>query len=192
LYSALFRPFVHGGEVEIRYRCHGRRYAAFIRMSDIGSDLFTVKELAADGVYRLDPGFVPDLVVDSGGNIGLFSLQARAAYPSARIVICEPVPRSIAQIRKHLQRNGVQAEILPVCLGCNRRHIPFYIREAIGSSFDPDIGEWIGLRHVSSAAASFTLFLMALQLVVPWFFAFLTNSYQVIGELHRGAVWQNV
>ncbi|MFZ0271363.1 MAG: hypothetical protein WB524_14535 [Acidobacteriaceae bacterium] len=53
------------------------------------------------------------------------------------------------------------------------------------------VGEWIGLRHVSSAAASLTLFLMALQLVVSWFFAFLTNSYLVTGELHRGTVWQN-
>lgn len=137
-YSAMFRPFIHDGEVEIRYRCHGRHYAAFIRMSDIGSDLFTVKELAADGAYHLDPGFVPDLIVDGGGNIGLFSLRAQAAYPSAKIIICEPVPRSITQIKKHLQRNGVQAEILPVCLGGSRRQIPFYIREAIGSSFDPE------------------------------------------------------
>jgi O-antigen/teichoic acid export membrane protein len=50
---------------------------------------------------------------------------------------------------------------------------------------------WMGLRNVSSAAAAMTLFLMALQLVANWFFAFLSNSYQVIGELHRGTNWQN-
>lgn len=54
------------------------------------------------------------------------------------------------------------------------------------------VARWMGLRHVSSAAAAMTLFLMALQLVATWFFAFLSNSYQVIGELHRGANWQNV
>lgn len=53
------------------------------------------------------------------------------------------------------------------------------------------VARWMGLRHVNSAAASLTLFLMALQLVATWFFAFLSNSYQVIGQLHRGANWQN-
>ena len=53
------------------------------------------------------------------------------------------------------------------------------------------VSRWMGLRHVSSAAAATTLFLMALQLVATWFFSFLSNSYQVIGELHRGANWQN-
>jgi O-antigen/teichoic acid export membrane protein len=64
---------------------------------------------------------------------------------------------------------------------------------AVGASilFMP-VARWMGLRHVSSAAAAMTLFLMALQLVATWFFAFLSNSYQVIGELHRGANWQNV
>jgi O-antigen/teichoic acid export membrane protein len=54
------------------------------------------------------------------------------------------------------------------------------------------VSQWIGLRHISSRAASMTLFVMVVQLVATWFFAFLTNSYQVIGELHRGANWQNV
>jgi O-antigen/teichoic acid export membrane protein len=53
------------------------------------------------------------------------------------------------------------------------------------------VASWMGLSHVSSAAASMTLFLMALQLVATWFFSFLSNSYQVIGELHRGTNWQN-
>jgi O-antigen/teichoic acid export membrane protein len=53
------------------------------------------------------------------------------------------------------------------------------------------VANWMGLRHVSSAVAAMTLFLMALQLVATWFFAFLSNSYQVIGELHRGTNWQN-
>lgn len=60
----------------------------------------------------------------------------------------------------------------------------------VGILFMP-VARWMGLRHISSAAAAMTLFLMALQLVATWFFAFLSNSYLVIGELHRGAAWQN-
>ena len=60
-----------------------------------------------------------------------------------------------------------------------------------GSILFMPVARWMGLRYVSSAAAAMTLFFMAMQLVATWFFAFLSNSYQVIGELHRGATWQN-
>jgi FkbM family methyltransferase len=87
-------------------------------------------------IYQLDRNFKPDIVIDGGGNIGLFSLRAAAAYPSAKVVICEPLPRNIEQIQRHLGVNGVQAEILPNCLGGTRRTIPFYCRGANESSFD--------------------------------------------------------
>jgi O-antigen/teichoic acid export membrane protein len=54
------------------------------------------------------------------------------------------------------------------------------------------VARWMSLRYVSAAAASLTLLFMVMQLVFAWFFGFLTNSYVVTGELHRGANWQNV
>jgi O-antigen/teichoic acid export membrane protein len=63
---------------------------------------------------------------------------------------------------------------------------------AVGGSFlFMPVARWMGLRYVSSTAASLTLFLMALQLIMNWFFSFLSNSYQVTGDLHRGLNWQN-
>lgn len=138
LCTMLLRPFVHQGEIAIRYSCQGRRYTVFIRVADMVSDLFTVRELACDCVYPLPPALAPDLIVDGGGDIGMFSLTASAAFPSAKIVICEPAPRSIAQIQRHLRLNHIAAEILPVCLGGRRRSVPFYLRDAISSSFDPE------------------------------------------------------
>jgi FkbM family methyltransferase len=95
----------------------------------------------ANDVYSLDLGFHPDLVIDGGGNIGMFTLRAAASLESAgdtsvRFVICEPVPQNIDQIRTHLALNRMQAEIMPVCLGGTSRTIPFYCREANQSSFD--------------------------------------------------------
>jgi FkbM family methyltransferase len=133
----LLRPFVRDGEIAIHYPCYGRRYTVFVRTSDMSSDLFTLRELLSGGVYPLPHAFSPDLIIDGGGNIGLFTLLASAAFPSARIVVCEPVPRSLAQIEKHLRLNGVSAELLPACLGGRRQTIPFYVREPIASSFDP-------------------------------------------------------
>lgn len=54
------------------------------------------------------------------------------------------------------------------------------------------ISRWMGLRYISSTAAALTLLLMILQLVTGWIFGFVSNSYMMVGELHRGAVWQNV
>jgi FkbM family methyltransferase len=138
---ALLKPFVHNGEFSIRYRCYERYYEVYLRMSDLNADFLSTRELCVNDTYNLDRNFNPDLVIDGGGNIGLFTLRAAACAPSrstpAKFVLCEPLPRNIEQIQKHLEGNGVQAEIMACCLGGTRRTIPFYCRAANESSFDP-------------------------------------------------------
>jgi FkbM family methyltransferase len=136
IFFGLLRPFIHNNDVTIRYRREGRLYSVFIRMDDVFSDFCSVLELVVKHVYKIDSRFVPDLVVDCGGNTGLFSLEASALYPSARIVVCEPAPRNLDRIRRHLSFNSVAAEVLPVCVGGSRRIIPFYLREANQGSFE--------------------------------------------------------
>jgi FkbM family methyltransferase len=112
-----------------------------VRVSELESDFLSTRELGVDDVYGLDLSFQPDLVIDGGGNIGLFTLRASTGFEAARdatvrFVICEPVPENLVQIQKHLALNGVSAEIMPVCLGGTPRTIPFYCREANQSSFE--------------------------------------------------------
>jgi len=138
----LLRPFVRRGEIAVRYRCYEGRQQSKLRVSDLGADFASTLELCVCDIYRLERGFRPDLVVDGGGNIGLFTLRAAGCYPataeaSPKFVICEPLPRNIEQIRKHLKMNAIDAEILPYCIGGTRRSIPFYCRAANESSFDP-------------------------------------------------------
>jgi FkbM family methyltransferase len=142
LFLALLQPFVKDGEIAVRYKCYDRYYTTMLRMSDLEADSLSTRELSVSDIYEIDRNFQPDLVVDGGGNIGLFTLRAAAsALPGnkapAKLVICEPLPRNITQIRKHLEMNGMDAEIQPICLGGTRRSIPFYCREANESSFDP-------------------------------------------------------
>lgn len=143
LFRTLLQPFVHEGRVAVDYRCHNLRRSSFVRVSELESDFYSVRELGVNDVYHLDTTFRPDRVIDGGGNIGMFTLRAAAALaaagnPSARFSLCEPVPQNIEQIRRHLAMNGLEAEIMPVCLGGTRRTIPFYVREANQSSFDTD------------------------------------------------------
>jgi len=138
----LLKPFIKDGQISLRYRCYSRYLHSYVRLSDFASDLVITREQCAEGTYHLEIGFHPDLVIDGGGNIGLFTLRAAAAAAATgqratKIVICEPLPRNLEQIEKHLKINAVEAEILPACLGGANRSISFYCRDAIDSSFDP-------------------------------------------------------
>ena len=142
LFLQLLKPFTHDGEITVRHRCYERFHRTMLRMSDLDADSLSTRELCVSDVYRLDRNFCPDLVIDGGGNIGLFTLRAAASIPAgagtpAKFVICEPLPRNVRQIRRHLEMNGLEAEVMPVCLGGTRRTIPFYCRAANQSSFDP-------------------------------------------------------
>jgi FkbM family methyltransferase len=132
----LLRPFATNGEIPIDYKKGNRSFRIFLRDDDQESDMHSVLEVAIRNVYPLDPAYAADLVIDGGANVGLFSLQAAAVYPYAKILVCEPLPRNTAQVEKHLNENHVDADLLPICIGGERRTIPFYCREANASSFD--------------------------------------------------------
>jgi len=141
IFLALLQPFVKHGQIELRYRCYNRVVKSLIRISDMESDFFTTRELAVNDVYGLDFAFHPGLVIDGGGNIGMFTLRAAAGLEAeghlpVRFAVYEPVPQSLEQVRKHLTLNGVQAEVVGACLGGTPGRIPFYCRNAIASSFD--------------------------------------------------------
>jgi FkbM family methyltransferase len=139
----LLRPFTRDGMVSVCYRCNGRDLRILVRLSDLPSDFLGLMELGVSDTYELDHEFRPDLVIDGGGNIGLFTLRAAATNSSIgdspiKLVICEPLPRNVEHIKRHLDGNRIEAEILQGCLGGTRRSVPFYCREAIDSSFDPE------------------------------------------------------
>lgn len=141
VWQSLLRPFIHKGEIDIRYWCVTQYRTMFLRLPELESDFQSALELGARDTYHLDTGFHPDLVIDGGGNIGLFTLRVAAIESAAtrppRFVIYEPVPHNSAQCQRHLEVNRVDAEIVNACLGGTRRSIPFYCRSAIDSSFDP-------------------------------------------------------
>lgn len=53
------------------------------------------------------------------------------------------------------------------------------------------IGRWLNLHNTDSLAASQTIFLLTMSLIVGWLFAILSNSFMAVGQLHRGANWVN-
>ncbi|MBS1798464.1 MAG: FkbM family methyltransferase [Acidobacteria bacterium] len=141
IWQTLIKMFVHKDEIEIRYWCVSRYQRMAIRVGELESDFLSALELCASDMYRIDESFHPDLVIDGGGNIGLFTLRAAGIEASTgrppKFVIYEPLPHNCEQCERHLQINHVDAEMVRACLGGTHRSIPFYCREAINSSFDP-------------------------------------------------------
>ncbi len=58
-----------------------------------------------------------------------------------------------------------------------------------GSVFFIPVAQWLRLRHVSPHAAALTLYLLILQMAFVMILSLLTNSYMVVGKLHRGKYW---
>jgi O-antigen/teichoic acid export membrane protein len=58
----------------------------------------------------------------------------------------------------------------------------------MGGLFIP-IASLLHLQHVSARVASIAVCLLALQVGVAMLFGMLTNSYMVVGRLHRGVYW---
>lgn len=53
------------------------------------------------------------------------------------------------------------------------------------------LASWLGLKYISSLAASTTVFLLILQMVTNWCFVLIASSYMAVGEAHRGTNWVN-
>jgi FkbM family methyltransferase len=56
--------------------------------------------------------FTPDQIFDCGGHIGLYSLMAHGRYPMARQTIFEPSQGNIAWIRRQVQLNALNIEVV--------------------------------------------------------------------------------
>jgi FkbM family methyltransferase len=97
------------GEVDVALRFQGRTFRLAVRVDDLGD--YAIFGETIVGSYPPPEGFTPDRIVDAGANIGLFALHARAAFPGAEIVCYEPNAENLARLRRHLSRNGVEADI---------------------------------------------------------------------------------
>lgn len=109
------------------------------RLNQLGSDVQGFLEVGIGDCYHLPQDFVPDLILDGGGNTGLFTINALKRWPSARAIIFEPVPDNIDRIQAHLAANHLQAELETVCLGSTEGTAKFYCREANQGNFSDEL-----------------------------------------------------
>lgn len=112
---------------------------AFFRLRELASDMESFREVGMGDCYRIATmNFEPELVVDGGGNTGLFTLSAFRKWPNAKFLIFEPLTENVIQIEKNLAVNNCPAEILSCALGSTAGDATFYKRAANQGGLAPD------------------------------------------------------
>ena len=101
--------WIRGHRFEFRCGRNGQTTRVAVSGADL-THLWVADELLVEGVYRLDAvPFTPDLVLDLGANIGLFTLMAAHRWPQASLVCVEPHPTTFSFLCDNLARNNVNA-----------------------------------------------------------------------------------
>lgn len=88
---------------------NGSRRSVKVSGGDL-THLWVADEVLVEHVYALEAvPFTPELVLDLGANIGLFTLLASTRWPEAKFVCVEPHPTTFGYLCDNLSANGVRA-----------------------------------------------------------------------------------
>ena len=68
------------------------------------SDISVYRQIFFDGEYDIHVKEDPKVIIDLGGNIGLFALLMQSRYPGALIISIEPDPDNFAQLQKNTKK----------------------------------------------------------------------------------------
>lgn len=100
------------------------------------SHLVVVDEILLEQVYPIDQvPFQPDLVVDCGANIGIFTLLAASRFPNSRLIAFEPDPMNIEWLRKHVDANGLVVEVIEAAVSTEDGEARFEAGLGVASAF---------------------------------------------------------
>jgi FkbM family methyltransferase len=93
----------HGDCYQMRggVRLHTRRNGSDIHMID---EIWCFRKYDYFG-YRVHPG---DVVVDIGGNIGVFTVYAAAECRASRVLVFEPFPENFAMLTRNVEENKLK------------------------------------------------------------------------------------
>jgi FkbM family methyltransferase len=75
------------------------------------------------------------LVVDVGGNVGMYACLAAMRAPAGRVVTFEPVPQNLGYLRRNLERNAVDArvEVVAKAVSDIPGVQPIYLADSVGT-----------------------------------------------------------
>ena len=128
---------------ELRLKVNGRTLDIVYPRHPHSLLVFT--EILIDGDYAAASlGDVPR-IYDLGANIGIAALYFAAHFPNASLVCVEPLEKNLSFLRENLQRNRINAEVVPAAVGAERKKLEFFEFDAhaVGSAV---FSEFVGKK----------------------------------------------
>jgi len=122
--------FAQATDVRLSCRRGNRTINVNMRLGNV-ADYLVAGELVM-GSYVLPPEIhaTPTAIVDGGANIGIFALQASARFPHLPLTCYEPDAANVAQLRRNLTANGIEAEIIAKALWSRTAELFFHPGES--------------------------------------------------------------
>lgn len=163
------------------------------------SHLAVAEEIFVEGVYDLSVvPFVPNVVLDCGAHIGMFTLLAASKFPSARLIAFEPEPSNYEWLERNIRLNGLNAELLPAAISDQDGRATFAAGLGCGSRLVQGSGDG---RHVEVQTVNLARFIRTLETnrlllkldvegaeewVLPSMLEALPKCCAIFVETHRG------
>ena len=99
------------------------------------SHLVVAEEVLIENVYDLTKvPFEPDVIVDCGAHIGMFTLLAASTFPAASIVCYEPDLTNLEWLRRQVQANDLFLDIVPAAATTVAGEAPFFPSSSCGGT----------------------------------------------------------
>lgn len=78
------------------------------------SHFIIFSEIFAEKIYDFSVvNFTPDLIIDCGGHIGLFTLISQNEFPKTKAMVFEPNSENLSYLRSQIENNHLEVEIRP-------------------------------------------------------------------------------
>ncbi len=102
-------------------------------------------EVVVHEIYDLSlVPFTPEVVIDCGGHIGLFTVLTSLHFPAAQLVVFEPVPENLGYIKKTILRNHLTVDIREEAVSDTEQRATFYARNSCGGSLGNRTADIVG------------------------------------------------
>lgn len=131
------------------------RYRHPVWMRSSTSDVSAFGQVMIEREYDIDLGFIPEIIIDCGANIGLATLAFKNRYPDAQIISLEPEASNYTMLLKNTARydaiHPLQAGIWwrnarLVIEDTGAKHWAFTVREAADN--EPDAIEALSISDI--------------------------------------------
>ena len=102
---------------------------------DLLSFYMAAKDIFLQGIYDFETTNRQPVVIDGGGNIGLFTLFVKQKYPDSLITVFEPDEESLGLLRNNIEVNGIEnVKIVNAGLYAHEGEVSFGSDHSDGSS----------------------------------------------------------